>query len=84
VPVSGDDHARLGELAQSLTRFVGTGCFMRMVDGHCAALEREPATGRWLCGVYERRPQVCRDLERGSPACVAERLRKAPVEVALP
>ena len=76
VPVTGDDHERLGALAAIWTRFVGHRCYMRMVDGHCAALERDPATGRWVCRLYERRPAVCRDLERGSPACDAERLRK--------
>ena len=57
------------------TRFVGNRCFMRMSEGHCIALRRE-ASGLQLCSVYERRPRICRELERGSPACAAERLRK--------
>lgn len=76
VRVTGDDHARLGAQASAWTRFVGNRCYMRMVDGHCAALVRDAATGRFACGVYELRPEVCRALERGSPACDAERLRK--------
>jgi len=75
VRVTGDDYERLGESAASWTRFLGNRCFMRMVDGHCAALERDPATGHLLCSVYDRRPQICRDLERGSLACAADRLR---------
>lgn len=71
VPVSGDDHARLGAWAEELTQFVGNRCYMRMVDDHCAALYSS-ADGRFLCGVYEARPQTCRDLERGGGACRAE------------
>jgi len=71
VPVSGDDHARLGELAETHTQFLGNRCYMRMVDGHCAAL-RLGADGRFVCGVYAQRPQTCRDLARGGGACRAE------------
>lgn len=67
VPVLGDDHARLGPDVESLTVWLGNRCYMRMVDDHCAALVRDGE--RWACSVYERRPQVCRDLARGSPAC---------------
>lgn len=28
--------------------------------------------GTFFCAIYERRPTVCRDLERGSPACEGE------------
>ncbi len=76
VRVTGADHARLGRVAGAWTQFLGNRCYMRMVDGHCAALRRDPDTGRMRCGIYDRRPQVCRDLERGSPQCEAERLRK--------
>ncbi|MET0284002.1 MAG: YkgJ family cysteine cluster protein [Polyangiales bacterium] len=75
VRVSGDDHARLGEAADALTAFVGNRCYMRMERGHCAALEVSP--GRYACRIYEQRPQVCRDLERGSPSCEAERHEKS-------
>lgn len=74
VRVSGDDHARLGEAAETLTFFEGNRCYMRMQDGHCAALDH--IQGQYVCRVYETRPQVCRDLERGSPACEAEIERK--------
>jgi len=71
VPVTGDDHARLGEAAERLTQFVGNRCYMRMEAGHCAALEIT-ADGRFVCTVYAERPATCRDLERGGPACQAE------------
>ncbi len=76
VRVTGDDHARLGPKASQWTTFIGHRCYMRMDDGRCAALHREPGTNRLLCGIYPWRPQVCRDLERGGSACAAERLRK--------
>lgn len=70
IPVSGDDHARLGELSEELTAFDGTRCFMRMHEGHCAALKIE--AGLFICTVYEQRPGVCRELARGLGACQAE------------
>jgi Fe-S-cluster containining protein len=97
VPVTGDDHARLDERAEELTRFIGNRAFMRILDGHCAALVIEPialgdatgapatgahATGanhagdartaRYACSVYEHRPDVCRELTRGSRECLGE------------
>lgn len=70
VAVTGDDHARLGDAAEGLVVFEGNKAYMRMDEGHCAALLLED--GRFLCGVYEDRPSVCRDLARGSPACAGE------------
>jgi uncharacterized protein len=69
-PVLGADHARLGSDAERLTVWLGNRCYMRMADGHCVALIIDQ--GRYACSVYERRPQVCRDLERGGPACQHE------------
>ena len=75
--VTGDDYARMGELAEGLVRFDGFRGYMRMADGHCAALVLDARAGRWLCGAYASRPQVCRDLARGSGACLAELDAKA-------
>ena len=72
VRVSGSDHARLGVRAGELVRFDGNRAYMKMVDGHCAALCIERASGRLVCEAYELRPQICRDLARGSPACLGE------------
>lgn len=72
VRVSGDDHARLGDRAEELTSFDGNRACMRMVEGHCAALHIEGNAGRFVCSVYETRPDVCRELARGSGACRGE------------
>ena len=75
VRVSGDDHARLGDAAETLVRFEGNRAYMRMVDGHCAALRLEVSaegTGQLVCSTYETRPQVCRDLARGGLSCRGE------------
>jgi Fe-S-cluster containining protein len=77
VPVSGDDYARLADHAERLVTWNENQAFLRLEDGHCAALAIERATGRFLCTVYESRPQVCRDLGRGSPECEGERALKA-------
>ena len=45
----------------------------RLDDGWCAALERDAL----LCGIYERRPAVCRDYPVGGSDCIAERSNPA-------
>jgi hypothetical protein len=82
VRVTGDDWARLGAEAERVARFIGNRAFMKMTGGHCAALERraaadESGAAEFFCTVYARRPQVCRDLGRGSSQCEAELMRKA-------
>src|ERR1700691_2491549 len=72
VRVSGEDHARLGERADELVRFDGNRAYMRMADGHCAALRVEESSDELVCSAYATRPQVCRDLARGSSACLGE------------
>ena len=76
VRVSGDDYSRLGERAESLVWFDDNRAYLRMSDGHCGALEIDERSGQFVCSVYAARPQVCRDLERGSSACRAERAAK--------
>jgi hypothetical protein len=71
VPISGDDHARLGVLAEQYTQFIGNRCYMRMRDGHCGALHIG-ADGRFVCEVYSARPTPCRELARGGGACRVE------------
>ena len=77
VRVSGDDYARLAERAEALVWFDGIRAYMRMVDGHCSALEIDAGSGHFVCTAYATRPQVCRDLARGSGACLGERETKA-------
>lgn len=79
VRVSGADWERFGDEAERVAHFIGHCAYLKMQHGHCAALElQKDDDGRpmYFCTIYERRPQVCRDLERGSPQCEAERLRK--------
>ncbi|HEX6244495.1 MAG TPA: YkgJ family cysteine cluster protein, partial [Polyangiales bacterium] len=78
VPVSGDDHARLGDQAEAYTQFIGNRCYMRMHQGHCAALQ-VAEDGRFVCQVYASRPTTCRDLARGGGACRAEFEQKRAV-----
>lgn len=73
VRVSGDDYARLAERAEALVWFDRNRAYMKMSDGHCSALMLDARSGEFRCSVYETRPQVCRDLARGSGACLAER-----------
>lgn len=76
VRVTGDDYERLGDAAADLVQFVGNRAYMRFAGGHCAALRIE-LSGRFVCSVYEARPDTCRDLERGSPQCAGELFTKA-------
>lgn len=74
--VTGDDYERLGDDAERLVAFVGNRAFMRLAGDEgvrrCAALAVDPVAGTFTCAVYERRPAVCRELERGSGACDGE------------
>ncbi len=70
--VFGSDHERLGDEGEQWIRFDGIRAYMRMTDGHCSALSSESSSGRLVCLTYATRPQVCRDLERGSGACQGE------------
>lgn len=80
VRVTGTDWERLGVEAGRVAHFIGNRAYMKMADGHCAALDvRSGAEGgrEFFCTVYENRPQTCRDLGRGTPQCEAEIVRKA-------
>jgi uncharacterized protein len=80
VHVTGSDYARLaaaeleiGE-TEALVTWDEHRAYMRMVEGHCVALQA--IDDRFVCTVYEYRPTLCRELERGGPACEADRLIK--------
>ena len=80
VRVTGADWDRLGAETGRVAHFIGNRAYMRMRDGRCAALESHrmaDEAGVFFCTVYEKRPQVCRDLARGSPECQGERDTKA-------
>ena len=80
VRVTGADWTRLAERAEEVAQFIGHRAYMRMRDGHCSALDvrsREDGAADFYCTLYEQRPQICRDLGRGSPECRGERDAKA-------
>lgn len=80
VRVTGDDWSRLGPQAEEVAQFIGHRAYMRMSGGHCVALAmQESAEGgrEFFCTVYDARPQICRDLARGSPECAGEIALKA-------
>ena len=72
VRVFGIDADRMDERAQAFTHFIGNKSFMRLEDGHCAALAIDPDARMFSCSIYEMRPDVCRSLQRGTGACRAE------------
>jgi hypothetical protein len=74
--VTGADWSRLGDDAEACTTWIGNLAFMRMEHGRCAALEARE-DGGLACGIYSRRPEICRTLERGSPACAGEIFAKS-------
>jgi len=79
VRVTGDDWTRLGADATRVAHFIGHRAYMRMTGERCTALElrRTPeGATEYFCTVYANRPQVCRDLARGSAQCAGERLAK--------
>jgi Fe-S-cluster containining protein len=71
VIVTEDDLARMGNEAERIAHVVDGAHYLKMKDGHCAQLEH--MDGDWVCGIYKKRPSACRELERGSPDCLAER-----------
>jgi Fe-S-cluster containining protein len=76
VAVTGDDYSRLGDDAAELVQFIENKAYMRLVEGHCAALVRGSSL-QFSCSVYPTRPGVCRELERGSAGCAGERSLKS-------
>ncbi len=74
VPVTGDDWSRLGADADVLTHWIENRAYMRVEAQRCVALAVDGESVR--CTIYARRPEICRALDRGGPACAAERLLK--------
>jgi Fe-S-cluster containining protein len=80
VRVSETDVSRLADEAHPWTRHVGGQAYLRMEDGHCSALQITTRRGEapvFFCAIYDKRPQVCRDLARGKNACLTELHLKA-------
>jgi Fe-S-cluster containining protein len=76
VRVSGDDYERLADTADSMTVFFENRCYLRMNDGHCAALS-VTEQGQFFCSIYEKRPAICREISPGDPQCQAEVQQKS-------
>lgn len=79
----------LGALGPALAeKFVVTAAekdrFMRMEDGHCAALDT--SNGQFKCGIYEQRPLICRvyKLHGKESACPPPLLPLPPPSVEQP
>ncbi len=66
----------MDDRARTFAHFLGNRCYMRIEDGRCAALVIDPEGPRFLCAIYEVRPDCCRALERGGGACRGERHEK--------
>lgn len=75
--VFGIDLDRMDDRAQALTHFIGNRCYLQLDEGHCKALVIDPVARRYVCSIYEMRPDVCRALERGSGQCRGELATKA-------
>ena len=82
--MTGHDWEQLGADADQLAHFIGHRAFMQMKGGHCAALEikADVAGVHYACSIYDRRPEICRILERGSPECLGELETKAASVIA--
>lgn len=82
--VNGADWTRLGAEAERVAHFLGNHAFMKMRDGHCLALEIRRGSGGpvFFCTLYDRRPEICHALGRGSPECEGERELKLSVATA--
>lgn len=81
VRVTGEDWSRLGAVAEEFAQFIGNRAYMRMSGGHCAALavyEGCDGVRDFVYTIYESRPQICRDLARGSPGCAGEIALRVP------
>ena len=50
---------------------MGTRIMARTSCNSCVALKGGP--GRYSCRIYDKRPEVCREFESGSPECLAAR-----------
>lgn len=77
VRVFGTDWDRMGDRARTFTQFIENRCYMRLEDGHCAALAIDPVTRRFSCSIYEERSDCCRGLVRGHGGCLADLHEKA-------
>ncbi|MEO6953398.1 MAG: YkgJ family cysteine cluster protein [Polyangia bacterium] len=75
VAVTGPDADRMSRETRS--RMVvrhGERRYLRMLNGHCAALRARG--GHYACRIYEERPTPCRTVDAGSRECLVARERR--------
>ena len=68
-------------LGEAMTEPLAAGLGRYMMLGACGNLQK--VDGVEQCGIYEDRPQVCRDFKRGGPACGLFRGRRDEVLASL-
>jgi hypothetical protein len=70
------DEARMGEArVRALTVLLDRPPYFRFMKNHgarCAGLDTS-VEGLFPCGVYDGRPEGCREVEPGSPCCMEAR-----------
>lgn len=57
----------IDNIPERMVKWIDTFPFMRMRKGACIAFRS--CESRCSCAVYEHRPNVCRDFERGGSRC---------------
>jgi Fe-S-cluster containining protein len=63
------DRERLGARLSQVAIELDGRWFLRMTRGHCDSLTVDERAQRYLCAVYELRPDACRAFSEGSRAC---------------
>jgi Fe-S-cluster containining protein len=78
------DQERLGASLHRVAVARDGRLFLRMLEGRCASLRvtqtsSAEVTGArsFTCAIYDRRPDACRALARGSRACIEARRARA-------
>ncbi len=70
------DLERMGPFREKFSEPVGGAVYLRMSEGHCAALMLDSKERTFKCAMYEVRPDACRVFERGGGQCRSDRSEK--------
>ena len=69
-----EDRREILAFVSQFDRRSGGDIWVHYETGHefavCPFVEREDDTDRWICTIYETRPQVCRDYKAWAPGSV--------------
>ncbi|MFO0557877.1 MAG: YkgJ family cysteine cluster protein [Polyangiales bacterium] len=66
------DRERLGSALDQAAHRINDRWYLKMADGHCRSLRVETDAQnqqRFLCSIYDRRPDACRAFAEDSRAC---------------